>query len=120
MTAAHGDPSPGRRRPVRTCIGCRRSTDHAALLRTVSEEGGAIAVGRRLPGRGAWICPEPACWARAAKARAWDRALRTRLDGDAVTALIAPDGALARAVARHSDQVTVQPAAAGTLGNVRR
>jgi predicted RNA-binding protein YlxR (DUF448 family) len=92
----------GRPSPVRRCIGCRRRAPQHELLRTVGEADGAIAVGRRRPGRGAWLCPDPTCWSAAARSRAWDRALRRRTgpatvaatDPAAVAALIAPDGPL--------------------------
>ncbi|MBB4682722.1 putative RNA-binding protein YlxR (DUF448 family) [Amycolatopsis jiangsuensis] len=43
----------------------------------VAVDGRLVAdEGRRLPGRGAWLHPEPGCLARAERKRAFPRALR--------------------------------------------
>ncbi|NKX56067.1 YlxR family protein [Arthrobacter mobilis] len=75
--------------PQRTCIGCRRRDAQADLLRlAVTAADGASAVvvdeGRRLPGRGAWLHPDPDCMALAVKRRAFGRAFRARVDSSAV------------------------------------
>ena len=77
-------------------MGCRRRAPTSELLRVVAggdvkveysgqppsreESGAAVAVvpdpGRRLPGRGAHIHPDPACLALAERRRAFGRALR--------------------------------------------
>lgn len=68
--------------PVRTCVGCRKRALTADLLRVVAREvqpEGWAAVPdprRRLPGRGAWLHPEPNCLSLAEKRRAFGRALR--------------------------------------------
>jgi len=51
------------REPGRTCLGCRRQRPRAELIRIVrSPEGaGCFDLDGRLPGRGAWVCPAPAC-----------------------------------------------------------
>ncbi|GGS39190.1 hypothetical protein GCM10010171_37720 [Actinokineospora fastidiosa] len=47
------------------------------LLRVVLADGEAIPdPRRRMPGRGAWIHPQPECLAKAEKRRAFPRALR--------------------------------------------
>ena len=75
-----GAPAP---RPVRTCIGCRDCTAAAELLRVVvarDSAGQSVEVvpdpRRCLPGRGAWVHPEPGCVALAERRRAFGRALR--------------------------------------------
>lgn len=51
---------------MRTCVGCRRTDDRAALRRYVrTEQGLVLDEDRRAPGRGAWVHPDPQCWARA-------------------------------------------------------
>ena len=52
---------------------------------------GGLAVGRHLPGRGAWLCAEQAaqCVRLAARRRAFERALRASLAEGAVAALVA-------------------------------
>jgi len=51
------------REPGRTCLGCRRQRPRAELIRLVrSPDGtGCFDLDGRLPGRGAWVCPSPAC-----------------------------------------------------------
>jgi len=51
------------REPGRTCLGCRRQRPRAELIRIVrSPDGeGVFDIEGRLPGRGAWVCPSPAC-----------------------------------------------------------
>src|SRR3954454_13819377 len=52
--------------PVRTCVGCRATGPRSALLRVVvaTDVAGVPALvvdeGRRIPGRGAWLHPDPA------------------------------------------------------------
>ncbi|WP_221193272.1 YlxR family protein [Mycolicibacterium iranicum] len=68
--------------PVRTCIGCRRRELAVELLRVVAVDKGngswAVTVdeARRLPGRGAWLHPDPGCLHAAVRRRAFGRALR--------------------------------------------
>ena len=91
--------------PVRTCIGCRKRAPASELLRFVAsgpEIDGNVELrlqpdpSRRLPGRGAHLHLDPACFALAERRRAFGRALR--LTG------VADTGSLAehiRAVAAH-------------------
>jgi predicted RNA-binding protein YlxR (DUF448 family) len=81
-------PVPAAVSPQRTCIGCRRRDAQADLLRlAVTAADGARAVvvdeGRRLPGRGAWLHPDPDCMAMAVKRRAFGRAFRGPVDSRA-------------------------------------
>jgi len=58
------------------------------LVRVVAEAGGGLAVGRGLPGRGAWVCSgSPACIDAAERRKAFDRALRTTVHSGAVDSL---------------------------------
>ncbi|MDA8074555.1 MAG: YlxR family protein [Actinomycetota bacterium] len=73
----------------RTCVGCRRRAPQSELLRLVRTPGGSLAVGRALPGRGAWICVgSPTCLERAGRRGALERALRSQLAPGAVDALV--------------------------------
>ena len=67
--------------PVRTCLGCRRRDEQPRLLRVVAD-GTSVLVdpGRRAPGRGAYVHPDPGCVAKAVKRRAFGRALRSPVD----------------------------------------
>ncbi|GLZ40080.1 YlxR family protein [Actinokineospora sp. NBRC 105648] len=65
--------------PVRTCVGCRVRAADTELLRVVFADGDAIPdPRRRMPGRGAWLHPSPACLAKAEKRRAFPRAFRVQ------------------------------------------
>ena len=88
--------------PRRTCIGCRRVKAPEELVRVVAspgfvpergtgsvpERGTGLAVGRDLPGRGAWLCAgSVACLELAARRGAFARALRTSVEPSAVASL---------------------------------
>ncbi|WP_433263865.1 YlxR family protein [Actinosynnema sp. CS-041913] len=65
--------------PVRTCIGCRARTSPSELLRVVVVDGAVVPdTRRRLPGRGAWLHPDPGCLRDAEKRRAFPRAFRVQ------------------------------------------
>ena len=73
-TATNPPGSPG---PERTCVGCRVRERSTALLRVVAVDGVVIPDPRhRLPGRGAWLHPDPGCLDMAERRRAFGRALR--------------------------------------------
>lgn len=62
--------------PQRQCLGCREMKDKKALIRVVRSPEGEISLdfkGKK-PGRGAYVCPDPACLKRARKSRALERA----------------------------------------------
>ncbi|MGM9629997.1 RNase P modulator RnpM [Butyricicoccus sp.] len=62
--------------PMRQCVGCREMKPKRELLRVVRSPEGEIALDfrGRNPGRGAYVCPDAACLARAKKSRALERA----------------------------------------------
>ena len=67
--------------PTRTCVGCRARAPAFALVRFVAAGAGDDLrlqpdPDRRLPGRGAHLHPDPACFALAERRRAFGRALR--------------------------------------------
>lgn len=49
--------------PIRTCLGCRSRRPKWELMRVVVKEG-RLMIDRemRLPGRGAYLCPDLNCW----------------------------------------------------------
>ena len=101
-SSATNDPAPG---PVRTCVGCRATGPRQALLRVVVDPGAnvlVVDVARRMPGRGAWLHPDPHCLELAVKRRAFGRALRLAASPDA------------GAVARYLEE-QAEPHAAGTV-----
>ncbi len=80
-----------RREPVRTCVGCRQEAGKRGLIRFVRKPEGGAAIdptGRAL-GRGAYLHPDPACVDNARKRRALDRALRTQIQPELWSELIA-------------------------------
>jgi len=68
-----------RKTPMRMCVGCREMKPKKELLRVVKPPAGVIAFDRvgKAPGRGAYVCPDPACLKKAQKSKALDRALET-------------------------------------------
>jgi len=75
--------------PERTCIACRARGAKRGLVRIVRTPDGQVEVdpsGRR-PGRGAYLCADPACWETALKRRAFNRALRVVLAPEEVARL---------------------------------
>ncbi len=67
--------------PQRTCIGCRRIAAKKELVRIVRTPEGHVEVdetGKR-NGRGAYIHRDRACWSRALRRGAVERALKTAL-----------------------------------------
>ena len=58
--------------PARQCIGCLTSRPKKELVRVVRAPSGEISidpVGKK-PGRGAYLCPDAACLAKAKKKKA--------------------------------------------------
>ena len=70
--------------PQRQCVGCREMKDKKSLLRVVSSPEGTISLDfkGKLPGRGAYVCPDPACLAKARKSRALERAFETAIPAE--------------------------------------
>src|SRR5204863_6274806 len=93
-------------RPERTCVGCRRKAPTSELVRVVRLSEHEVAVGRNLPGRGAWLCREDAgpsqrCINVALRRKAFDRAFRAPVADAAIHALRAPCTKRARMEGRH-------------------
>lgn len=66
--------------PQRQCVGCRTMKNKRDLIRVVKSPEGEISldfVGKK-PGRGAYLCPDGACLARARKTKALERAFETQ------------------------------------------
>ena len=65
-----------RKIPQRQCVGCREMKDKKALIRVVRSPEGNISLDfkGKLPGRGAYVCLDPACLKKARKSRALERA----------------------------------------------
>ncbi len=77
--------------PLRQCVGCREHKDKNQLIRVVRSPEGEISLdlrGRK-PGRGAYLCPDPACLKKAAKSRALERAFGAPVPPEVMEALAA-------------------------------
>lgn len=62
--------------PLRQCLGCREMKPKKELIRVVRSPEGEITLDfkGKANGRGAYLCPHPACLKKAIKARALERA----------------------------------------------
>ena len=67
--------------PQRQCVGCREMKNKRDLIRVVRSPEGTISLDfkGKMPGRGAYVCPDPACLAKARKSRALERAFETAI-----------------------------------------
>ena len=61
--------------PMRTCTGCGEQKPKKELVRVVRSPEGEISLDTtgKKPGRGAYICPNAACLAKAKKAKRLER-----------------------------------------------
>ena len=62
--------------PMRQCTGCREMKSKRELIRVVRSPEGEISLDFRgkKPGRGAYVCPNPACLKKSRKTKALSRA----------------------------------------------
>jgi uncharacterized protein len=67
--------------PQRTCVACRRVRNKRELMRLVRTAGGVIEIDStgKKEGRGAYICPDPACWEKALKGKQLSVTLRSNI-----------------------------------------
>ena len=75
--------------PARQCIGCMTSRPKKELVRVVRAPSGEISidlVGKK-PGRGAYLCPDPACLAKAKKKKALERCFEQPVPAEVYDAL---------------------------------
>ena len=75
--------------PQRQCVGCREMKEKRELIRVVRSPEGEIALDfkGKLPGRGAYVCPQEECLRRARKARSLERAFETAIAPEVYEAL---------------------------------
>ena len=82
---------PQKKIPMRQCIGCQTSRPKKELVRVVRGPDGTISidtVGKK-PGRGAYLCPDPACLAKAQKKKALERSFEQPVPAEVYEALAA-------------------------------
>ena len=80
--------------PQRQCLGCREMKNKKDLIRVVRSPEGEISLdfkGKK-PGRGAYVCPDSACLAKARKSRALERAFETAIPPEVYDAMEAELG----------------------------
>ena len=67
--------------PQRQCMGCRERKAKREMIRVVRTTDGGVTLdfGGKLNGRGAYICHNPACLAKAQKAKALERSLEVEI-----------------------------------------
>jgi uncharacterized protein len=62
--------------PERTCLGCRGRRERGELIRLQLRDGWVVPLQGRAAGRGAYLCPERACFEAAVRRKAFARAFR--------------------------------------------
>ena len=85
-----------KRIPMRQCIGCREMKPKRELIRIVKSPEGVISLDPKgkLPGCGTYICPNPACLAKAKKSKGIERAFSVSVPPDlyeTLTSQLEPD-----------------------------
>jgi predicted RNA-binding protein YlxR (DUF448 family) len=67
--------------PQRTCVICRQVKPKRELIRLVRTPDAGVQVdpSGKQNGRGAYLCNNPLCWAKAARSDVLNKALRTTL-----------------------------------------
>ena len=75
--------------PMWQCLGCREMKPKKELIRVVRSPEGEISLDFRgkANGRGAYLCPDPACLKKAIKARALERAFSAQIPAEVYEAL---------------------------------
>ena len=75
--------------PMRQCLGCREMKPKRELIRAVRSPSGEISLDfkGKLPGRGAYLCPNPDCLRKAVKAKALERAFSSQIPDEIYEAL---------------------------------
>lgn len=68
--------------PMRRCIGCMESKPKQELIRVVASPEGEVRLDPtgKANGRGAYLCPDPECVAKARKKNAFARSLHTNVN----------------------------------------
>ena len=75
--------------PMRQCVGCREMKEKATLIRVVKSPQGEITLDfkGKMPGRGAYVCPDIECLKRARKSHALERTFETDITPEVYEAL---------------------------------
>lgn len=67
--------------PMRQCLGCREMKPKRELIRAVKSPDGEVNLDfkGKMPGRGAYLCPNGECLKKAMKAKALERAFSVQI-----------------------------------------
>lgn len=66
-----------KRSPIRKCVGCGARRDKIELLRIVNNKGDILVdPGGKIPGRGAYLCPNIKCLDKSVKKRFTQKCLK--------------------------------------------
>lgn len=70
-----------RKTPMRMCVGCREMKEKRSLIRVVRSPEGVLSLDStgKKPGRGAYVCREGECLARAVKQHQLERQLQAEM-----------------------------------------
>lgn len=80
--------------PVRRCMGCNEGKPKKELVRVVKNSAGEVSLdltGRK-QGRGAYVCPNADCLAKARKAKRLERALECAIPDEVYEAMLCEIG----------------------------
>lgn len=75
--------------PMRQCLGCREMKPKRELIRAVKSPDGEVSFDfkGKMPGRGAYLCPNGECLKKAMKSKALERAFSTQIPTEIYDAL---------------------------------
>ena len=67
--------------PLRQCLGCREMKPKRELIRAVKSPDGEVNLDfkGKMPGRGAYLCPNGECLKKAMKSKALERAFSVQI-----------------------------------------
>lgn len=70
--------------PQRKCVGCGEMKDKRDLIRVVREPDGKISIDKtgKMNGRGAYVCANSECFAKAKKARRFEKSFKCQVSPD--------------------------------------
>ena len=76
--------------PQRQCMGCRERKAKRDMIRVVRQPEGTVALdfGGKMNGRGAYICPDPACLKKVQKSKALERSLEVAIPEEVYDRLV--------------------------------
>ena len=75
--------------PMRRCVGCMESKPKKELIRIVANKEKEVSLDNtgKAPGRGAYLCPSPDCFAKARKRKAIGRSLEAEISEETLDRL---------------------------------